>query len=418
MTGIGVALIARNEARFIGGCLDSVRGIADEIVVVDTGSDDDTVEIAEQRGARVIRRPWPHDFAKARNWAIEAVSAPWILMLDADEVLVQDDIPALLQAVQAPTADAYNLRIVSLADQAENLSEARVTRLFRNDPRIRWEGRVHEQIVPSLARAGLTLASVDIRLLHYGYLQQVMTDRNKLQRNLELLDRSIQESREPAILAYLYWQRAQTLIPLRRAEEAVRDVRKAMELLHPTEPLQALFWITLARAYATAGEMLKAYRTIHEGMKIFPDYTDLAYLEGTLRMQQNDWERAKEAFWQAIRMGVPRQHLQSELGVGTFKPLWQLARIEMQQGRPASAEAYYLKVIALQPAFRPAWRELLALLANNPVSVIGKHLTLVMSREQIVSALKMWPDRNPLENALLEWAEQCEEEPVQASARP
>ncbi|MBX5467193.1 MAG: glycosyltransferase [Firmicutes bacterium] len=405
-TGIGVALIARNEARFIGGCLESVRTIADEIVVVDTGSEDDTVAIARSHGARVIERPWPRDFGKARNWAVEAVSSPWILMLDADEVLVADDIPVLLEAVQKPSADAYNLRIVSLADQAENLSEARVTRLFRNDPRIRWEGRVHEQIVPSLYRAGLTLASLDVRLLHYGYLNQVMADRQKLHRNLDLLDQAIRETGDRATAAYLHWQRAQTLIPLRRPAEALRDVRRAMALLHPTEPLQALFWITLARAYAADRDMRKAYRAIQDGLTVFPDYTDLAYLEGTFRMQERDWERAKAAFWRAIRMGVPRQHLQSELGVGTFKPLWQLARIEMQLGHMAAAEAFYLKAIALQPAFRPAWKELLGLLSNNPAAVIGSHLSLVMSPAQIVSALKMWPDRSPLEEALLDWASQ------------
>ncbi|MCY0909273.1 MAG: glycosyltransferase family 2 protein, partial [Sulfobacillus thermotolerans] len=135
MSGITVALIARNEERFIQQCLQSVHAIADDIVVIDTGSDDNTISIAQREGARVFSRPWPKDFARARNWALEEVKTPWTLMLDADEVLLADDIPNLLAGVTQPTADAYNLRIVSLTDRAEDLSEARVTRLFRTDPR-------------------------------------------------------------------------------------------------------------------------------------------------------------------------------------------------------------------------------------------------------------------------------------------
>ncbi len=404
MTGITVAMIARNEERFIRQCLQSVKDVADDIVVIDTGSDDQTVALAEQEGARVISRPWPKNFAKARNWALDEVTTPWTLMLDADEVLLGDDIPNLLDGVSHPTADAYNIRIVSLTDRAEDLSEARVTRLFRNDSRVRWEGRIHEQIIPAIGRAGMTLGPLDVRLMHYGYLNEVMADRGKLQRNLELLDQSIKEPGTSEWKAYMYWQRAQTLMALQRLDEAVKDMKQAISLTHPTAALQPLFWLTLAKVYTAKKDFRKIHQTIREGLLLFPDYTDFVYWEGMVYMDEKDWDRAEQCFQKALRMGVPKTYLQSELGVGTFKPLWQLARISRIQGKMTQAEAYYLKTIQLKNAFYPAWKELLGLLEGNSPEILGSHLEMVMERRVITKTLQSWDSLSITEEKLLEWS--------------
>ncbi len=403
MNDISVTLIVRNEEQFISQCLESVRDITDDLVVIDTGSEDRTVELARQLGARVICRPWPRDFAKARNWALEEAKNPWILMLDADEVLLADDQDMLLQAVTQPTADAYNLRIVSLTDRPEDLAEARVTRLFRNDPRIRWEGRVHEQIIPSVGRAGMTLEPLDVRLMHYGYLNRVMTDRKKLERNLDLLDQSLTEAVEPEWKAYLYWQRAQTLIPLARYDESKKDMKRAMSLTHPTAPLQPLFWLTLAKIYTSQTAHHKVHQTIREALKLFPDYTDLVYWDGMVFMNEGLWSQAADCFNRAISLGVPKNYLQSELGVGTFKALWQLAKVSRAQGNMTLAEAYYLKTIQMKPAFYPAWHEYLDLLGNNDAPTIFQHLRLVLPGLDIYRAMSKLSPRTPIIERLLKY---------------
>lgn len=405
MTGITVAMIARNEERFIRQCLQSVKVVADDIVVIDTGSDDQTVAMAEQEGARVVSRPWPKNFAMARNWALDEVTTPWTLMLDADEVLMGDDIPNLLDGVSRPTADAYNIRIVSLTDRAEDLSEARVTRLFRNDSRVRWEGRIHEQIIPAIGRAGMTLGPLDVRLMHYGYLNEVMADRGKLQRNLELLDQSIKEPGTSEWKAYMYWQRAQTLMALQRLDEAVKDMKQAISLTHPTAALQPLFWLTLAKVYTVKKDFRKIHQTIREGLLLFPDYTDFVYWEGIVYMDEKDWDRAEQCFQKALRMGVPKTYLQSELGVGTFKALWQLARVSRMRDQMKLAEAYYLKTIQAKPAFYPAWSEYLGLMSNFPIAAVAEHLMLVMTKNELIQQLKMMVSRNVAEDTLLEFLE-------------
>ncbi|OLZ11737.1 glycosyltransferase [Sulfobacillus thermosulfidooxidans] len=402
MSEISVALIVRNEEKFISQCLQSVKSITDDIVVVDTGSEDQTVELARKEGARVIERPWPKDFARARNWAIEEAKNPWILMLDADEVLLADDKDKLMEAVTHPTADAYNIRIVSLTDRPEDLTEARVTRLFRNDPRIRWEGRVHEQIIPSLGRAGMRLEPLDVRLMHYGYLKDVMIDRNKLNRNLDLLDQSLTEATQHDWKAYLHWQRAQTLVPLERYDDAIKDMRQAMHLSHPTAPLQPLFWLTLTKIYLAKRDYHKVHQTVREALKLFPDYTDLVYWEGMVYIDERLWDKAEYCFKRALIMGVPKNYLQSELGVGTFKALWQLARVSRMKGKMTEAEAYYLKTIQIKPAFYPAWKEYLALLEGNPAPMIVKRLGMVLTHHEIAKTLLSWSSLSPSEQSILD----------------
>lgn len=400
MSVISVALIVRNEEQFIEQCLQSVRDITDDIVVVDTGSEDATIKLAQKEGARVISRPWPGDFARARNWALEEAKNPWILMIDADEVFLADDKDKLIQAVTRPTADAYNLRIVSLTDRAEDLAEARVTRLFRNDPRIRWEGRVHEQIIPSINRAGMVLNLLDVRLMHYGYLNKVMVDRKKLERNLDLLDQSLAEAVQPEWKAYLYWQRAQTLVPLERYDKAIKDVRQAMDLSHPTAPLQPLFWMTLVKIHTAKRDLRKVHQTVREALKLFGDYTDLVYWEGLVFIDEGQWGKAEECFNKAISLGVPKDYLQSELGVGTFKALWQLARVSWLQGNLTLAEAYYLKTIQLKPAFYPAWKEYLAFVAHTDAPIVYQRLTMVLSPKEILEVLSAFPNVTLLEDAI------------------
>ncbi|MDA8194454.1 MAG: tetratricopeptide repeat protein [Thermaerobacter sp.] len=177
-----------------------------------------------------------------------------------------------------------------------------------------------------------------------------------------------------------------------------------MELLRQRAGLQPLFLLTLARLYAAEGEILQAHQTLHEGLRRFPDYTDFLYLDGMLAMQEGKWDQAEAAFGTALELGPPVRHLQSELGVGGFKALWQLARVARVKGENSRAEAYYLKAIQVAPAFRPAWQELLGFLNNNPVSVIGEHLALVMPPATMASTMSGWSVRDALEESLYQWA--------------
>lgn len=210
MTRITLCTIARNEEQLLAGCLASVQGIVDEVIVVDTGSTDGTVAVAEAAGARVVVHPWTDDFSAARNAALEHVHEGYILILDADERLAPGAGPALLEAVREGRIDAGNLplhdasRSDATADEvlsgAARLSPpVLLTRLLRRTQDLRWEGLVHEHVT-TWALAHPSIETVSAPILHYGAVPEVRERLGKSQRNLRLLQRACQLEPDNAVL--------------------------------------------------------------------------------------------------------------------------------------------------------------------------------------------------------------------------
>jgi glycosyltransferase involved in cell wall biosynthesis len=184
---ISLTMIVKNEAATLGRCLASVRDLVDEIIVVDTGSSDNTEDIAGQHSVRIFDLPWPDSFSAARNESLRHASGQWVLWLDADEYF-DDANRAKLRQLLAGLADDNTAYVMRQRSTAANGSATLVgqVRLFRNHAAIRWDYRVHEQILPSIKRAGHAVRDTDIVIEHSGYLDPALRHK-KLERNLRLL---------------------------------------------------------------------------------------------------------------------------------------------------------------------------------------------------------------------------------------
>ncbi|HWR21606.1 MAG TPA: glycosyltransferase family 2 protein, partial [Verrucomicrobiae bacterium] len=190
---LSLCMVVRNEETNLSRCLESVKGVIDEIIIVDTGSTDRTVEIAQQYGAKIFSHRWDNDFAAARNVSLSHATSDWILVLDADETLAEEDRGRLRALLRPDGPTAYLLNIVSPVDDRRS-SHAVINafpRLFRNRPEIRFEGRVHEQVSPSIARMGGTVSPSEIRIHHQGYHSRWVDLSAKRQRNIHLLRRQL-----------------------------------------------------------------------------------------------------------------------------------------------------------------------------------------------------------------------------------
>lgn len=165
---LSLCMIVRDEAARLPGCLDSVAGLADDIVVVDTGSRDTTRDIAAARGARVIETRWTGDFAAARNIALAAARGRWILVLDADETLPPASRILIHELVSGRSHSGYNLVQRNRLAAGGHVS-VHIVRLFPNDPRVRFERPIHEQVNTSLERAGIPIVDTDVPFDHEGY---------------------------------------------------------------------------------------------------------------------------------------------------------------------------------------------------------------------------------------------------------
>src|ERR1700742_2002138 len=185
-----LSMIVRDGASWLAACLDSVSGIADKIVIADTGSMDDSIAIARSRGATVFVIPWHDDFAAARNAALERVPAGWVLSLDADEQLDQHALPQVAALLKTKNVAGYQVTIRnyvhSLSDRLwdrparRNDSilpaaakypayvEHQNVHLFRKAANIRFVGRVHESVGSSIEQSGQSLGEAGFVIHHFG----------------------------------------------------------------------------------------------------------------------------------------------------------------------------------------------------------------------------------------------------------
>jgi tetratricopeptide (TPR) repeat protein len=212
---ISAVLIVRNEEVFLEGCLASIADHVDEIVVVDTGSVDGTMDIARSFGVKLLERQWRHDFAWARNEGLAAASGNWILYIDADERLRVPTGASLRDNLDG--SDTWCAMV--WFSPTVNATPYREYRLFRNDPRLRFKGSMHETILPDLdilrQSIGASIADSPVELVHLGYEGG---SEWKHQRNLPLLRAAIAENPDRL---YYYYHLSFTLAALGEADEAL-----------------------------------------------------------------------------------------------------------------------------------------------------------------------------------------------------
>ena len=213
---ITVSMIVKNEEKYLRECLESVKGVADEIVIVDTGSTDNTKNIAGEFGAAIYNYEWINNFSEARNYALSKSAGDWILYLDADERLSADSIHELKNI--SVTNDLTGFRcLVNNIDEVNGMPKfMRYTRLFRNSQGIKFTGRVHEQIDDSLIENGYQLKNAGIEIIHIGYNIPAEGVKKKAERNLSLL----KEEREKNGTAYNAYQLANSYSILEEHEAA------------------------------------------------------------------------------------------------------------------------------------------------------------------------------------------------------
>jgi glycosyltransferase involved in cell wall biosynthesis len=182
---LSICMIVKNEASILGRCLESIRDIADEIIVVDTGSTDATKAIAQKFGARVVFSEWKNDFSFSRNLSLQAAGCEWICWLDADDVVPGSSV-AGINSLKKGSPDNVLGFVVRNEKPGDTGTEFIQARMFPNRPDIFFERRIHEQMMLSALRQGLRLVETDIVIEHYGYADPISVNL-KARRNIPLL---------------------------------------------------------------------------------------------------------------------------------------------------------------------------------------------------------------------------------------
>ncbi|WP_201002514.1 tetratricopeptide repeat-containing glycosyltransferase family 2 protein [Paenibacillus glycanilyticus] len=352
---ISLCMIVKNEEKHLPGCLDSVLGIADEIIIVDTGSTDETIAIAERYGAQVIRSGWEHDFAKARNIGVERASGEWILFLDADEQLDAATKSQLLEYAGHAELSALLLQIRNQVgpDHDQGSTIHPVLRMFRNDPAHRFEGRIHEQISFSILRKNPSARFhlTDVVIHHYGYRTQVVAEKNKLQRNMELLELALAE--DPGNTFHRYNIGVEYLRNNRAAEAL-----EAFRIAKRSAGFEQLSYAHLVLKYESLslqllGRWEEAAAAAKEGTAIFPDYTDLWHYIALCSASTGRFKNAMEAAEKALELGAAPARYHTEGGMGTFRTAYLQGRIYEALHDEQGVEQAYMKALRFKPSLLP-----------------------------------------------------------------
>ncbi len=290
MARISLCLIAKDEEQLLPGCLASVEGAVDEIVLVDTGSTDRTREIARAAGARVFEQPWREDFSAPRNEAARRATGDWILQLDADERLAPGAAAILRAAVIGAVWDVGLLPLHNaerlgarledvVAGTARRGTPILLPRLLRNAGGLAWEGVIHEEVDAWLLRRGGKAAQVEAGIVHFGHVAELSSARGKRGRNLAMLRRSCElEPGRTTPFAYL----AGELMDMGELDEARRVAESGWVLVERQPPARSIHRLAAVRALLAleAGDATRALDTADRARNRQGDHPDWHYVRG------------------------------------------------------------------------------------------------------------------------------------------
>ncbi|WP_052487491.1 tetratricopeptide repeat-containing glycosyltransferase family 2 protein [Gordoniibacillus kamchatkensis] len=340
---ISLCMIVKNEAVALPRCLRSVAGVADEIVVVDTGSTDETVQIAKNFGAKVVTAAWNGDFSAARNAGLDRARGTWILFLDADEELDAGDKEQLRICTNHTEYEAFFLQVHNHSGETAESFAATVNpivRMFRNRPSYRFRGRIHEQIAASIMeqRPQAHFHMTTVKIHHYGYSGSVMTGKNKIRRNVELLEKELSEHPGDP---FTHYNVAVEHMRMANWSSALAHLRESMSLAGPDTSYRHLLHKYESRCLLEMARYEDALEALDRGIARFPDYTDLYHMKGAVLNAAERKPEAKEQFLLALSKGRPPVHYNTDAGTGTYLSAFALAQICEELGEDNAAIHWY-----------------------------------------------------------------------------
>ncbi len=371
---LSLCMIVKNEEPFLPQVLTSVKNIVDEMVILDTGSTDRTVEIAKEFGARVHHFQWCNDFSAARNEVLNYVQGDWVLVLDADEVLNWEIVPHMKQAMKPERHLVINL--VRQEVGASQSPYSLVSRLFRNHPEIRFSRPYHAMVDDSVQALlqrephwqVVSLPGVAIK--HYGYQPGAIAALDKFTRARQAMEGFLaSHPNDPYVcskLGALYVQIGQVSEGIELLERGLRATLVESEVLFELH-------YQLANAYTGLKNLTRALEHYQVAIQqpILPLLKLGAYNNlGNLLLAAGDLTNAKRAYETTLKIDPSLAAGHNNLGM-TLKAL----------GRFEEAIASYQKAIQLNPDYADAYQNLGVVLLKlgkvpESLSAFGKAIAL------------------------------------------
>ncbi|WP_094606103.1 hypothetical protein SPSIL_007730 [Sporomusa silvacetica DSM 10669] len=377
MTKISACIITKNEAMCISRCLQSVKDIVDEIIVVDTGSTDATVTIAEQFGTKVFHYSWGNDFAAVRNYALDQAKGDWIIFLDADEYIAAERIknvrPIIEKVHGNRKIDAVRCQMKNLEGVNGSLRSSNPSmRIFRSSKAIRYIGKVHEYILKR--EKPVSAINVDSQMLviyHTGYSKTTITE--KIRRNTALLEEELKQGIVRRLTYYYlsdgYFQAGEYEKAIDFAQKAIKDMAQ-MNRDCDYKPYGILIEsITHLKTFSEQ----EAIAICNEALGRFPHHPEI-WLHQAYYYRSIGWyEKSLTSLLKAVETNACYNDFNrsNDFYQCSSMAYFDIAQIYEMKNQSAQALDYYVKALQQEKSNQAAFGGLISIIRNQePAHVI------------------------------------------------
>ena len=312
MATISLCMITKNEEKYLGQCLNSVKDVVDEIIIVDTGSTDKTKAIAKKFDAKILDFKWADDFSAARNESLKHAAKDWVLVLDADEVIEKKDLEKIKSLVENDSEFAgfqleqrsyinnffegalKNDSDFDLAKKYPSYIPNFLVRLFKNTLGIKFKYRIHEIVEDTMKEKNLKYKKTDVILHHFGSLKDGKVIDEKSQQYSKIILKQLEE--EPENLRYNY-QAARMYLGKNDFENSLKYFKKTAKL----NPNYKLVLSEIAKMYLQINDKNKAIEYFKKSIKNHPDNPSPANNLAVVYMSMGKFEKAKEILEECLQ---------------------------------------------------------------------------------------------------------------------
>jgi glycosyltransferase involved in cell wall biosynthesis len=344
---LSLIMIVRDNSRDLNRCLDSVKGLVDEIIIVDTGSIDNTKEIAEKYTYKIYDYKWDGNFSSAKNYALKWAKGSWVINLDADESLSPKDHSTIKEMILTAPIDVGGFSLiqrnyaneigkfgwVSSKDDSYDESKVangfvprRIVRIFRRDPKIFFEGAVHDSVEKSILRSSRVLES-SIPIHHYGMIGRP-NSRTEMYVSME------KENLRPRDFFQRY-QIATQLHSLGRLDESLVWLDESMLINRNF----LLSWLEKGTIYLEKGDLDEAIKCLEEARELGEHEMVFAHL-GIAHAKKGDFSSAIDNFRKALKINPKNADFYYNIGLALHS-----------QGRMTEAGLAFRRAIELNPEY-------------------------------------------------------------------
>ncbi len=374
---LSMCMIARDSSRTIGAALESIKPWVDEMIVVDTGSTDDTPRIAAAAGARVSHFPWCDDFAAARNASLSQASGDWLFWMDSDDTIDQANgrrLRELTCRTHAPQTMGFILQVhcpSGAQGQGVYATETAVdhVKVIRNRPEIRFSGRIHEQVLPAIRSLGGEIQWTNIYVVHSGSCRSEESRARKHARDLRLLELEIKDNPDST---FALFNLGMTLLDMGRFADALGPLCQSFQLATPAESHVRKLYAMLTQCYSGLERPAAALGTCARGLELFPDDPELLFRRGVLEQAAGRLDQSERSFRAVLKLsggesggagGRSQVFSSIDQGILGVKSWHNLAVVYERLGRWIDATKAWEAVLQYDRSNFMAWRGLLAALS-------------------------------------------------------